>query len=136
MTYDWSKEPDLEHLREAQGLLASNPEQALVELKALADRGSIMSMLYIADSYKRGTISKIDLAQAEHWYRRAMNAGSLLGSYELGRLYYQMKNYPNAEEAFRVGERKDYPPSLHALGLMHLKGFGFEKDVSKARDLW
>jgi uncharacterized protein len=132
---DWAKEPDMESLTRAHSLLASDPGQALTELKALADRGSVMSMLYIANAYRNGVGSGTDLQQAEEWYRRAMDRGSVLGSYELGRVYYEMENYPKAEKAFRAGESQNYAPSINMLGMMHLGGTGVEQNTGKARDL-
>jgi TPR repeat protein len=130
---DWTKEPDMEALNHAFGLLSSDPEQGLVELKALADRGSIASMLYIAHTYRK---LKGDLPQSTEWYRRAMNAGSLIGAHELGRNYFDAKNYLSALDAFKVGEGNDYAPSIHMLGLMYRNGFGVEKDIDKARNLF
>ena len=132
---DWTREPDLELLRRAHGLLESDSKQALMDLKALADRGSLMSMLYIANAYSKGKGTAVDMQQAESWYRRAMNAGSVLGSYELGRIHYERKDYSKAEESFNVGAGQNYAPSLHMLGLMFLSGAGVKKDLSKAKQL-
>jgi TPR repeat protein len=130
---DWTREPDMNALNHAFGLLSRDPEEALVELKALADRGSIGSMLYIAHTYRK---LKGDLLQSNEWFRRAMNAGSLIGSYELGRNYCTAKNYLEALDVLKVGEANDYAPSIHLLGVMYWKGFGVEKDIDKARKLF
>jgi TPR repeat protein len=64
-----------------------------------------------------------------------MEAGSMLGSYELGRLNYEKANYAKAVEAFKVGELQQYAPSIHVLGFMYQTGVGIEKDLNKAREL-
>jgi TPR repeat protein len=130
---DWTREPDKEALNHAFNLLSSDPEEALVELKALADRGSIASMLYIAHTYRK---LKGDLLQSNEWFRRAMNAGSLLGSYELARNYREANNHSDALEVLRVGESDGYAPSIHQLGVMYWKGLGVDKDTDKARKLF
>jgi TPR repeat protein len=132
----WDNEPDLAQLQLAHALLATDPAKALVELKALADRGSVMSMLYIAHAVRNGAGTQVDLPLAEEWYRRAASRGCLSASYEVGRVCLDMQDYPKAVEAFRNGAAKNYPPSLHFLGMMYLKGQGVQKDVSRARALF
>jgi len=117
-------------------MLATEPARALVELKALAARGSVVSMLYIADAYRKGRGTAVEIYEAKDWYTRAMQSGSVTGCYELGRIYYEQRNYSKAEEAFRQGESKNHAPSIHMLGLMHLKGIGVEKNRDKARELF
>jgi TPR repeat protein len=131
----WEGEPDLAELRRAHGLLATDGTQALIELKALADRGSTMSMVYLAHAYRTGIGTGIDLRQAEDWYGRAAKRGSTLASYELGRVCLELKRYADAKEAFNVGTAKSYAPSMHMLGMMYFKGSGVDSDLSKARDL-
>jgi TPR repeat protein len=130
---NWTREPDRKALIHAFNLLSRDPEEALVELKALADRGSIASMLYIAHTYRK---LKRDLPQSNEWFRRAMNAGSPLGSYELARNYRNARNYAQALEILKVGDANDYAPSIHLLGVMYWKGVGVDKDIDKARKLF
>src|SRR5476649_2460646 len=62
--YRWEDEPDLDELRRLGDMLATDPARALSGLKELAGRGSIMSMVYLADAYRRGTGTEIDLLQS------------------------------------------------------------------------
>jgi hypothetical protein len=116
-------------------MLQSDSANALIELKALAESGSIMSMVYLGDAYKLGKGTKIDLSRAEEWYRRAADKGSLLGSYSLGRLYFRLKRYVEAKNAFSVAAARDYIPAVHFLGRMYASGKGVEKDSVKAEQL-
>jgi uncharacterized protein len=131
----WNTEPDLEKLRHSYGMLKTNPSEALHDLRDLADRGSVMSMIYIANAYRNGVGTNTDLRQAEEWYRRAADGGSILASYELGRVFLERKEYHSAKEAFDIGVSQNYPPSMHMLALMYLRGTGVVRDISKARDL-
>src|SRR5262245_1150397 len=127
MTDVWDNEPDLTQLRHAYALLAVDPHEALTELHNLADRGSVMSMVYIAHAIRNGIGTRMDLPQAEAWYRRAADRGSLLALYEVGRIYLEMENYPKAVETFSKGVTKNHAPSMHMLGLMYLEGNGVAK---------
>jgi TPR repeat protein len=98
MSEAWDSEPDLEQLHKAYGLLSTDPEQALVKLRILADRGSLMSMVYIANAYRNGIGVKVDIPQSEYWYTLAANGGSALASYELGRMFLDRNAYSKAEE--------------------------------------
>ena len=136
MSQLWEKEPDLAKLREAHALMATAPKQALIELKALASRGSLMSMLYIASAYKEGKGTEVNISQAEEWYKRAGDGGVSLASYKLGRLYLEEKDYSRAKEVFMLGASQDYMPSLNMLGIMYRDGEGVEKNIDKAKDFF
>jgi TPR repeat protein len=67
----WENEPDIDELC-LHASLSTDPTRALAGLRALAGRGSVMSMVYIAYAYRTGIGTKIDLTQAEEWHRRAV----------------------------------------------------------------
>jgi TPR repeat protein len=129
------RESDLDELRRFHGMLKTDPQAGLDGLKALAEQGSSMSMIYIVEAYARGEVVPRDIAQAEEWNRRAMAAGYVHGSYELGRYYYSAKDYERARNAFVQGTRLGFAPSQNMLALMDLRGFGGPKDLQSARDL-
>jgi TPR repeat protein len=133
--YRWEDEPDLDELRRLGDMLATDPARALSGLKELAGRGSIMSMVYLADAYRRGTGTEIDLLQSRDWFERAAAAGSLLASYELGWIYWDAKDYGNAHRALSTGAAREYPPSLNLLATMYARGQGVPVDVKRAREL-
>jgi TPR repeat protein len=133
---NWAAEPDLDQLRRAYRELATNPSQALHDLEELADRGSQMSMRYIAQAYKDGTEVTRDLDQAEAWYRRAINAGSTHSMHSLGLLYLYKKEYLKAIEEFSAAVSKNSSPSMYILGRMYFRGEGVDRNISAARNLW
>lgn len=130
----WEREPDMAAVRAAYDLMKSAPAEALDRLRALAERGSLMSMAYLGDAYERGVGTKVSLVQAQEWYSRAAQAGSVFGSYKLGRCYFRLKDYAKAADAFKVGASRDYMPCVTQLARMHLRGQGVPRDVSKALD--
>jgi uncharacterized protein len=136
MTDAWDSEPDLTQLGHAYALMRVDPQAALVELHRLADRGSVMSMMYIGHANSKGIGTQIDLPQAAAWYRRAADRGSLFALYKVGRIYWDMGNYPKAVEAFNEGATRNDAPSMHMLGLMYLEGNGVPVDINRARALF
>jgi TPR repeat protein len=130
----WENEPDMAGARDAHDLLASNPIEALKKLRLLAERGSRMSMVYLGDAHEKGIGTKPSLLQAQIWYERAAQGGSVFGSYKLGRYYFKLKNYEKAAEALKIGASREYMPCIIQLGRMHLRGQGVEKDIGKALD--
>ena len=135
MNTSWENEPDLESLRTAHAMLTTDPSQALRLLAELAELGSAMSMVYLANAFSTGTGTNIDLAQAEKWYRRASDSGSILASYEFGRLCLNRKAYSEARNAFERGVLADYAPSMHMLALMHLRAQGAPANTVEAKRL-
>ena len=83
----WSAERDYSALKRAHQLYERHPVEGLVHLKELANAGSPMSMVYIAHAFQEGNGTDKDLAEAERWYRRAAEAGSVCALHALGRLY-------------------------------------------------
>jgi TPR repeat protein len=132
----WADEPDLPELKRAWRLRERDPVQGLVRLKLLAESGSAMSMIYIGHSYQAGIGTAKDPTEAEKWYRRAADHGSVMGLYALGRLYYAQKKHNEAKEAFRFGAAAGYAPAMYYLGRIYYFGLGTEKDLAKAKLLF
>jgi TPR repeat protein len=130
---NWADEPDLIELRQAYDLMTVDRPQALARLQSLADRGSTMSMLYIAKSYVTADLSKGNLLEAEKWYRRAADQGSDFALYSLGKLYIKMGQTAEAKAIFSSNSLRDYLPAIHELGRMYHYGIGGEKDLRLAR---
>lgn len=68
-------DPAIEHVREASSLLDRDPERAFVQLLALAQKGSVWGMLTVGWCCEVGHGTPANLADAEHFYRRAHEAG-------------------------------------------------------------
>jgi TPR repeat protein len=76
------------------------------------------------------------LLQAEEWYERAAQGGSVLASYHLGRTYLAKNDYLNAMKAFESGASAGYMPSNRQLGRLYSRGVGVARDLDKARDFF
>ena len=132
---EWDREPDLDELRTAYALLATNGSVARPKLEALAGRGSILSMWYLADAYASGRFFAKDLDKAKTWYIRAEANGWIPASYNLGREYYELNDYNSAFEAFSRGAAKNYVPAVYRLAMMYKDGLGTTKDINECRNL-
>lgn len=129
-------EPDLSHLREARLRLDREPERALQELKWLASRGSVMSMIYIGEAYARGRGLKADLEEAIRWYKRAAEKGSALAFHLLGRAHFKQKRVEEALACFHQAAAQDYPPSIYFLGRMNCWGIGMTRNIEEGTRLF
>jgi TPR repeat protein len=130
----WQGEPDLRELHHAYGLMATDPARAVAKLTDLAERGSLMSMVYLADAYKKGTGVNVDVEKADELYDRAAKGGSVVALYHLGRGYLDKGQLSKAKEPFKISADKGYLPSVGQLGRMYAKGIGVPEDVNTGRE--
>lgn len=135
-TIAWDSEPDLDQLRRSYELLQETPSKAVLELESLADRGSVMSMRYLAHAYRHGLLGEPNAQQAEAWYSRAVEAGSIHALHELGTLYWNNLAFDKAFDTFSQAAARDFAPSMNWLGIMYYRGTGPRKNVQKAREFW
>ena len=132
----WSAERDFPALKRAYELYERCPVEGFEHLKELADAGSPMSMWYVAHAYQVGNGCHKDLTEAEKWYRRAANAGSIIALHNLGHLYLVRERFDDAWRSFRFAAAAGFSPSMLQLGRMHFLGIGVEKDIARAKANW
>lgn len=127
------QEPDLDGLIHAVGLLDSDPLHAEQELKVLAEKGSVNSMLHLGHLYwvRSPELGGADLIQSENWFLSAYKIGSIEATFYLGRLYLKKTEFAKAREVFQAGAERGYAPSIFHLGRMYKDGMG----VDKRRDI-
>lgn len=130
---DWAAEPDHKELTAAGQMLQIDPARTLPRLISLAERGSSTSMVHIGDAHMFGLGTKVDPLEAEKWYRRAADRGSVFGHYDLATLYLTTNRIHEAREGLEFSAARNYAPALNQLGRMYLSGVGAEKDLEKAR---
>jgi TPR repeat protein len=128
-----AREPDLERLRSAHALLSTNIAEGMVELEVLANAGSIMGMLYLAQAYELG--QNADHVKAERWYRLAFERGSATALFSLGSIYYKRKDYVAAEKMFAEGASKNDAPSMYWLASIYLSTQSGPEKSEQARIL-
>jgi len=112
--------------------LSTDVQQGLENLKELAERGSVISKIYLAEAYEKGVAGDPDLATSVDWLRRATESGSSYAFYKLGRLWLRTRQYARAYEAFRTAAGDNFAPAQALLGEMYLKGAAVQKNVDRA----
>ncbi|SON58431.1 hypothetical protein HDIA_P0022 (plasmid) [Hartmannibacter diazotrophicus] len=125
------EEPDLSLLNRAYALLSTNFERATSQLAELADRGSILSMIYLGEAYQRSQPKNLDAA--EKWYRKAYENGAAMGLFALGLLHFQKNNYAEAETLFQEGAENDDELSMFWLAKIYAHNDNFDKNRYKIR---
>ncbi len=120
----------------ARDLTSQDPPKYIHKLEELAYRGSILSILYVADAMRKGRVYERDLKGAEKWYSAAIDAGSVRGLHGLGLTYYNEKKYDQAIEKFQIAISRNYPPAMNSLAGMYFYGEGVARDLIAAKVLW
>ncbi len=141
MDENWQCEPDLEELRLSHDLIAVNVNEAIERLTNLADRGSIMSMIYLGHIYQNGPTIPPDFKNAERWLARASEQGSGVALYYLGMMYLKEERYDKARFTFEASSSAGNNTaayrlgSIYRLGSLYIRGLGGPKDFFEARRL-
>ncbi len=110
--------------------------QGVKALEELAYRGSIMSILLVADAMRIGWIYDRDLSGAEAWYRVAIDLGSARGIFGLGLTHLQMGRFAEARHDLEMAIERNYPPALNSLAGIYFRGDGVSVDKKLALELW
>jgi len=111
-----------------------SPLQSLSEdkLRAQAAKGSIEAMLELGGRILDPATGSHDMTAALGWFRKAADAGSAQGAYNVGQFYRSGLGVPQNEvlAAFWYGEaaRGGFAPAQLNLGIMELRGIGIKAD--------
>lgn len=133
---NWGAEPDLAGLQRARAALKSAPNLAIQQLKSLAEMGSETSMICLGNAYLRGTGVEFDIDEAERWYQKAVDRGSIFASHGLGLIKYKKKDFGEAFRLFKIAGEADFGPALRSLGVMYYLGNGVDRNIDSAQKLW
>jgi hypothetical protein len=102
-----------------------------------AQWGDLDSMLYIGAVYMSGESPPLparvrtDLAEAEFWFKRAIDKHPR-AFYWLARLYWKQRKHEAMKTALEDGVAAGDAPSMSLLGRLHLSGKICEKNLPKA----
>lgn len=131
-------DPDSDDARQAinrsHAMLAKDPDAAIADLEAWADRGSVLAMAHLAGVYYAGKHVQRDVCQANSWYRRAELSGWPEASFMTGLTAMQLGEEEAAFAAYSRGARLDLP-SIYRLANMYGDGTGTEEDPVAYRRL-
>jgi len=122
-------------------LQRDEPEGALAELQAAAERGDPAAMFQMGLCLQKGVEYLPDLDKALFWFRKASEAGLADADYKLGTLHSQ-GIHGEIDEARAVGYWKraaaaGHPRALFNLGLCFINGYGgTPDDPAKAVACW
>jgi TPR repeat protein len=128
-----AREPDYELVHRAYALMLTDISKALSELETLANKGSVMSMLYLGWVYWK---KLEDRTNAERWYKLAYQNGSSTALVSLGMIYFLKKDYLEAEKIFLDGVSQNDGASMYWLGRIYLLRSRNEITSTRIRALW
>jgi len=106
--------------------------------KALAERGSMRSMVHLASLYfnRPEENGGPDIGQTEYWYQKAIDSGSASATYFASTFYLKVKNLEKAFEVLTIGAERCYAPSIARLARMYENGWHVKKDITIASNLY
>ncbi len=136
LSLEWESDPESDLLWDATKLLDGNTLLALAELKALADKGSALSMMYLGDTYLNGRGVTQDVEKGEKWMRRAAERGSIEGAQRLAVFYKKRGDFNRAREEFMKLDDRYFSHAMYLLGHMHYFGQVVDKYVEKSIYYW
>ena len=87
--------------------------------KGAAEGGVVSAMNYLAYFLANGIGCPRDVASAEMWLQRAIDAGDLDATYNRGVNYFNGREYEEAQKWFTKAGLKGHNKSMEALILMH-----------------
>jgi TPR repeat protein len=110
------RDPVAREANKASAFLRTDRAFALKELKSLAENGSILSMLYIADALNFYPVDDNERIEARQWYMRAYNAGSVSARYRLAELYAKAGDTLAAIKLYEAGVERGERRAAYWLG--------------------
>jgi TPR repeat protein len=116
-------------------LRRSDPEAAFPQFLALAERGSVWSMLCVGWMYMVGVGVAADATLAEHWYRLAFEGGSQRAQLDLGKFYRSRADFDAYEKIFEVGIADNWAPPMYYRAMLKLAQPKTRERLEEARVL-
>jgi len=126
---------DQERLREFAALWESNPRDAFPEFVALAEAGSVWSMVRIGCGYRDGLGVRRDKRCAERWFDAAFDRGSDYGLIWSARMARSRGDFAKAKATLSVGVERCLLPAMVALAGLEIKTAKSSEDRERARSL-
>jgi len=118
---DLTNEPDIERLRSTWAMRPSKPHETMTTLQDLAENGSIISLYYIGHMAEKGIGAPENKEKALRYYQLSAERGSIEGLFMLGALYWRMKEFRKALDAFEIAANKGHPRAIYWLAIFYLQ---------------
>lgn len=135
-TIDWSREPNLRQLKQAYENWKAHRPGAIGQLEWLAANESAVAMLCLGDAHRLGRGAERNIATAEKWYRRAAEAGSPRGHFQLGHMYLLQGGILEGRRELEIAHAEGYVPATRVLAQSYLVSKTDNQDRAKARHLF
>lgn len=116
----WSGDtiPNRALIEQAFSVEESDPAAALLLYLEAAEAGSAFAMSAAAWHYQTGTAVTADFDQAEHYHRRAIEAGSWLATLDYARLLADRNAHDRCDAVLEDGVASDFLPSCFWLAYL------------------
>ncbi len=103
----------------------------------MAEQGDAVAQYYLGNLYMTGLGVPQDYAEAERWYRRAVEQGYASAQFNLGVKYYNSlpQDYAEAAKWFRKAANQGNADAQYNLGVIYDKGYGVPQDYVQAH-MW
>ena len=73
---------------------------------------------------------------ATKYYAKAALKGNVLSVYNIGVIFYELKEYKEAREYFSLACDRGFPKACNNLGVLYRGGLGVAQDLAKAKSLY
>lgn len=106
------------------------------DYKTLTRYGYSDAMYTLAEMYRIGYGTEIDMRLANKWYRRAAKYDNPYAQYKAAIIYLQESEYQDVDRAMRYlrgANRADLSEATHLLGMLHSEGDLVPQDMEKAK---
>jgi len=116
---------------------SSDCSKTFQEYKTLARYGHSDAMYTLAEIYRHGYGTEVDMRLATKWYRRSAKHGNPFAQYKAAIIYLQKGEKQDVEKAMRYlrsADREGLDDATHLLGLLYLEGELIETDQFKAKE--
>ena len=117
----YQDDPELDAIQKARQLEVDDPAAAFLQLRTLAEHGSVWSMMLAGWAYQTGKGITADQDQAEYWYRLASEHGCQQAQLRLGRIYLERWEFEQCQDLFEVGVREGWAPALYYSACVKLR---------------
>jgi|GEM_PF-3422547 len=111
----------------------------LREIESAASGGDVEAMLQVGSASLTDQHGPADPARAFQWFRKAADAGSVVGAFNVGQMYRMGLGVSKDERAashwYDVAAKAGFAPAEVNLGVMKLRGMGGEADPERGTAL-
>lgn len=130
-----NSEPSLAQLQSAYAMLGTAPQEAIIALQALAEKGSALAPLYLGWAAQEGNGTVKDVLKAEYWFKIAIEREEETSAYYLGHLYLALGRHEDSNWAFEKGSNWGHSPATYCLAMNIIDGKAESQSLERARGL-